>query len=186
VTFSERELRDIIGGLPIGERWPYSAGSADDIDQHLAAVVTQLSRSCLLEVEADFNHYGSGYASYVPVFCYKKDRKSTTRRDDTDWIDGILVYLCRLAPVAVYGPETESRAHRSGGHHFLMPDDLGRLLQGAWEEEVREVQAKLEAAGLTIPLQSEMARPLGFEAEIPTILADGPYYVFDAIFYWED
>ncbi|MBW4500098.1 MAG: hypothetical protein KME57_11195 [Scytonema hyalinum WJT4-NPBG1] len=92
-----KQLQSIIDMNPVGDTFPYFGGSEQDIENHLKAVVATLRHSPLLDVEAEFNHYGSGYASYVHVFCAKSNRQSTVRRGDTDWIDGI----SDLAPIRI-------------------------------------------------------------------------------------
>ena len=40
--------------------------------------------------------------------------------------------------------------------------------------------------GYRLLTEEELEEQIWFEIEIPTILADKPYEVFDCFFYWED
>lgn len=186
MRLSETELRKLIAAQPAGEDWPFAGGTEAEIEGHLKRIVAQLGRSALLEVEAEFGHYGSGYASYVHVFVYKKNRGSTRRRGDVDWIDGVAVYLCRLAPVAVYGAEQRTRGATGSSFEFLCAERLYEPPPGNWDQEVGEIEQKLRSFGLELPSKAELGTTLPFDARIPTILAEPPYRVFDALFYWED
>lgn len=179
-----KQLQSIIDMNPVGDTFPYFGGSEQDIENHLKAVVATLRHSPLLDVEAEFNHYGSGYASYVHVFCAKSNRQSTVRRGDTDWIDGIAVYLARLAPIATYGVEQRTRHLRGGSRGFLESRHVGQLPNGDWSNELYKIVTTLENFGFILPSLEELCEPLPFKAKIPTIF--NSECVFDAIFYWED
>src|SRR5690349_4334276 len=88
---TEAELRKMIAGSVVGTTPPYDRGSPDDIEAFLAGVVGRLRGTRLLDVDAEFGHYGSGFASYVHVFCAKAGGESTTRDGDTDHIDGLIL-----------------------------------------------------------------------------------------------
>lgn len=185
-TLTGERLRRIISGTAVGDIWPYADGTEAEIEGYLKRVVADLDRTPSLDAKADFDHYGSGYASYVHVFCSKSKGRSTTRRGTTDWIDGFSVYLCRLAPVAAYGPSQRTRHAQGGSADFLSPHTVGETPRGEWVEEERELAAVLARHGFTLPDRVELCAPLPFRAEIPTVLTDPPYQVFDALFYWED
>jgi hypothetical protein len=64
---------------------------------------------------------------------------------------------------------------------------VGVLPPGDWSAEANEVRARLAGRyGLALLGQDELNRPLPFNGDIATALADRPYRVFDAVFYWED
>ncbi|MEN2465848.1 hypothetical protein [Ornithinibacillus sp. JPR2-1] len=155
-TFTNEELKSIIKGNPVGEFHPYNLAEYDHeaVNDYISSVVGSISAIKNLAIEANFDSYGSGYASYVDVFCYKKDGSSSEQKDYELWIDGIRVYINRLAPVAIFG-----------------------------ESEIKRV---LEKFHFTILDKTYLNEPLPFQAKIPTILADPPYKLFDALFYWED
>lgn len=183
---TEARLREVVAGRPVGDRWPYAGGSERDIEAHLGRAVGELRGTRRLRVEAEFGHYGSGYASYVHVFCAKGAGRSTERRGDLDHTDGLSVYLARLAPVAAIGPGHPRRGAGTGSLDFLDPERVGESPAGDWSDELRLTRSVLERNGFYLPAREALCAPLPFAAVIPTFLSRGPYRVFDALFYWED
>jgi hypothetical protein len=187
MPLSDADLRSLLAGRPFGLGTVYAGGDEAAIEGFLRGVVSGLARSALVAAEADFGHYGSGYASYVDVFCPKRGGRSTTEANDVQWIDGLVIYLSRLAPVAALGPSQRTRHRTGGSSDYLDASKVGLLPPGDWSAEANEVRAKLaENYGFTLLGQDELNRPLPFNADIATVLGDRPYRVFDAIFYWED
>ncbi|XVQ83029.1 hypothetical protein ACQP2K_29870 [Microbispora siamensis] len=91
------------------------AGGAEALEGYLRQVVADLDRVPGLVVEhAEFEHYGSGYASFVDVFLTRRD--GSTRRVDPDGyttVAGFSVELCRLAPIAcILSPDKRSHHRR--------------------------------------------------------------------------
>ena len=183
---TEARLRDVIAGRPVGDAWPYADGSTRDIEAHLRRVAFELRGTRRVEVEAELDHYGSGYASYVHVFCAKPGGLSTERRDGLDWIDGLSVYLCRLAPVAAFGPGRRTRGDKTSSLDFLAPEKVGATPAGDWSNELGPIRSVLTRHGLRLLAREDVCAPLSFATTIPTVLSEGPYRVFDALFYWED
>lgn len=187
MILSESQLRMLIAGQPFGDFPPYQQGDQEGIEGYLRRIVAGLTRSKLIEVEAIFNHYGSGYASYVDIFCYKRKGLSTRHEKGVKWINGITVYLSRLAPFSAWGPGERTRHETGGSSDYLEGRKVGELPPGDWAAEVNEITTKLVTEyGITIPSREELVQRLPFKAIIPTILGDPPYTVFDALFYWED
>lgn len=115
--FSDTELLKVINNETIGTFFPYLNGTKNDIEGFIKSIVADLNRSSMIKAEADYSSYGSGYASYVDIFCSKKDGSSTTQRGGVYWIEGIAVYICRLAPVACFGA-TQLTRHKEGGSFY--------------------------------------------------------------------
>jgi hypothetical protein len=134
-----------------------------------------------IELELENNSYGSGYASYWDVFCYSKSGVQV--KGDRTHFEGLGLYLCCLAPVAVLGGAEKTKTKNSSSGGFLRPDELEPLPQEPW---VQTVHAKLEKRGFALPSQKFLRQPLPFAARVATILGDPPYTIFDAFFHWED
>jgi hypothetical protein len=187
MDWSEPTIRRVYEGNLVGEEWPYVGGSEADVETFLRDVVIDLGQSDLLTVEADFNHFGSGYASFVEVFCVKKDGSGTRPYMGTGKVvDGLLVYLCRRAPIAAYGADTRAYHAGGGSSGFLGPDTVGITPAGDWEAAVREVCAKLSERGISIADVEMLRHPLTFEYTIDNNLSDAPYQALDVLFYWYD
>jgi hypothetical protein len=178
INFSNDELKRIIETKPIGNFHPYNMEeyNHDAVNDYISKVVGSLAAIHNIRYEADFDSYGSGYASYVDVFCWKRDGSSSEEREDVLWIDGIRIYICRLAPVAVIGKGQVTKHARGGSSDYIESSSVNVLPSGDWKQEVEGIRNILKMVN----------QLLSFEAEIPTILANKPYKMFDAFFYWED
>jgi hypothetical protein len=148
-------------------------------------VLHELEQSKQIAVESD-GSYGSGYASYLDIFCFKKDGSSTRVSGQSTTIDGIALYLCKLAPVAVMGAMTKTKSKNGGSSSFLRPEDLNKLPAGNWDAVIFEIKHKLEKQNFVLLEPKILKQKMPFEAKIPTILGDPPYQIFDAFFHWED
>lgn len=187
-VYSNEQLIRIIETKPVGNFYPYNTDEYDydAVDEYISKVVGSLASIRSIEFEADFESYGSGYASYVDVFCWKRDGSSSEQRDGVFWIDGIRIYICRLAPVAVMGVGQITKHDTGGSSDYIEPRFVNELPSSDWEDEIYQIKNILESNFLTILDREYVNQPLDFEAKIPTILADKPYKIFDALFYWED
>ncbi|WP_010098295.1 hypothetical protein [Ornithinibacillus scapharcae] len=188
ITFSNQELQRIIAGDPIGVFYPYNLKEYNhqEIDTYISKVVGSFGGIRNLLHEADFNSYGSGYASYVDVFCWKRDGTSTQIDEYETTIDGIRVYINRLAPIAILGSDQVTKHRNGGSSGFIHSHTVNRLPPGDWTEQVESIKKVLDKFQYKIMDKSYLHQALPFQAKIPTILADPPYKIFDALFYWED
>lgn len=188
MELSEATLRAILERRAVGPRWPYDRGSEEDINAHLKEVVADLQRSPRLEVATHRDHYGSGYASYVHVFCFKRKGKAASRTEGSTQVSGIDVYLCRLAPIAALGPGSQTR-FAGGALSFstLSAEKVGQAPPGDWTWELNEIQTKLARYGFDVPPRAELSKkpPGEFRAKRyrPSYQ---PACVFDAIFYHDE
>ena len=178
------ELAELVRDAIIGRYWPAHLQTDDAIELHIHATVEELRNSSLLEVDADFNSYGSGFASYVHVFCTKADLRATTRRGETDWIDGITIYLGRLVPFAAFGAEQRTRHPRGGSGGFLDCENLETTPDGLWNNELQYILTTLETAGFTVIPKADYCSPMPVRLEWDTNFGTATY--FDAIFHWYD
>lgn len=171
----------------LGEHWPYRGGSDLDIEAYLHSVAAYLGDSGLISVEADFNSFGSGYASFVELFCTKKDGTSgRTFLGSGEKFTGICVYVSRLAPVVTYGAGERTRHAHGGSSSFLSYDTLGTTPPGDWAGVLEEVSAKLKENGFEMTEPEILNEILPFEAIIETNLGEYPHRVFDLLFHWYD
>lgn len=185
LTFpNPEELADLIRDAIIGRYWPSDLQTDDEIEALIHATVDKLKSCPLLDIDADFNSYGSGFASYVHVFCTKANRAATIRHGETDWIDGITVYLGRLVPFAAFGAEQRTRHPRGGSGGFLDSRNLETTPDGSWGNELRAILQAIEASGYTVMPKKEYCRQLPVQLKWDTNFGTDTY--FDAIFHWYD
>src|SRR5580765_3719573 len=82
---------------------PFVTGDDASVTAFYADVFAALVKLPAVSLIRDDDHYGSGYASYVSAFLFPRDGHSC--RDLPERIErtGIMLYMSRLAPIAVYG-----------------------------------------------------------------------------------
>lgn len=188
VKFSKEELETIIDGNPVGSFHPYNLYEYDydQTDKYIKSVVESIQKIKGLSFEVDFDSHGSGYASYVSVFCWKNEESLARQAGGLRYYTGIRLYICRLAPVAVFG-KGQISIHRSNiGHDFLTINQIYEIPEGNWKNEVENIVRILKDYSYELLDKDYLKETLCFEAYIPTILVDKPYKVYDALFYWED
>ncbi|GIN21203.1 hypothetical protein [Siminovitchia fordii] len=157
----------------------------------------RINRIRNLVCEVEWDHFGSGYASFVEFFCYQKDDAVTVeekygRREIKT--EGIIIDICRLAPVAIMGQDDRYKTIRIETHEIVggaYGSLLGSTNQLNLSEKFRTSEEKLKQALKEFDYElleaEKMNQPLSFKTKIPTIYCEpGEYLVIDAIFYWED
>ena len=195
MNFNQKYLTDLVKGKTKGDFHPFSSGKWKKSDQYLKQVIGRLNDIKTVQIEADFDHYGSGFSSYVHLYLSKKDKSDVSitqngslRMEETN---GLMIYLCRLAPFSVYAKGTWHKTFNndkwhSGGSHYIEPEDIGSLPNTSWNLELIDIKNILNQYGITSLTREELDKKLEFEIKIPTILSDPPFRVFDCFFYWED
>lgn len=189
MELSEANLQAMFVELrAVGLSAPYDGGCEEAIESHLRDVVASLQHSPRLVVEAYRDHYGSGYASYVHLFCSKRGQKSPSLQKGDTEIQGIDLYLCRLAPLAIYGAGSQTR-FAAGGMAFskLRVEQVGQSPPGDWTWEINEIRTRLAERGFEIPSPAELAAKLPCELKAKRYRPSyTPKCVFDAVFFWDE
>lgn len=183
---SHKTCQKLAQAQPVGEGWPYDGGSEAEILAHIKGTIATLAQRTGLALEPEFDHYGSGYASYVDIFARRRDDSGATQRSGHLEITGLRVYLSRLAPIACMGKAMISRGPTFGSFSYLEPSQLGTTPGDAWNDVARAMRGALSERGYALLPAALAARALPFDVEIPTVLSDGPFRYFDAVFFWED
>lgn len=140
-----------------------------------------------MDVVMEDDHHGSGYASYVSAFL--SHRGGVDEIDHPAYIEtrGVLLYVSRLAPIAVFGASSRTRNKRNTGTSsgFITTANLNRLPPGDWNDVSRTLRIVLERHGVELLPTEPLLAPAPDDIRIRTAF-DGPYAVFDTLFYWED
>lgn len=195
--FSNEQLQDLIEGEIVGNQFPYEPNSEKEIEAHIRRLFYRINRIPGVICEAEWNHFGSGYASFVEFFCSRKEdviivtEKNGHREIE---IEGIIIDICRLAPVAIMGEDDRFKTIRietnevvGGGYSSIISRPQGLLVREKLQDIARELKRALQEFDYELLEAEEMSRPLPFKAKIPTIYREPrEYLVMDAIFYWED
>ena len=195
--FSNKQLQDLIEGKIVGQQFPYDTNNEQEIEAHIRRLFHRINRIPNLVCEAEWDHFGSGYASFVEFYCYqKKDEKVIEEKYGIREIktEGIIIDIGRLAPIAIMGEDDRYKTIRietnevvSGAYGSL----LGNPGQINVSEKFRAIAGKLKQAleefDYELVKLEEMNQPLPFKTKIPTLYREPrEYLVMDAIFYWED
>ncbi|MEY7974214.1 hypothetical protein AB8O38_19665 [Saccharomonospora xinjiangensis] len=165
------------------------AGSKDDIEGLLRRVVADIDRCRSVVVEkAEFDMYGSGYASYADVFLSWRDGSGRVTKGKGFETRGFAIALCRLAPVAaLFGDVMISRSANGSAYRYMPTLELiaDNPVPG-WEKPCWEVTRVLGRHGITVLNPAILQRPIDPAVTVETNLADPPFTVFDAWFHWMD
>lgn len=195
--FSNEQLQDLIEGKIIGNKFPYNTNNEQEIEGHIRRLFHRLNSVPNLVCEAEWDHFGSGYASFVEFFCYRKEdvivvEEKYGRRETRT--DGMIIDICRLAPVAIMGEDDRYKTIRIetnevvGGAYGTLLGGLKKLELSEKSQTIAEqLKQVLKEFDYELLEAEEIIRPLSFQTEIPTIYREPKeYLVMDAIFYWED
>ena len=195
--FSNKQLQDLIEGKIVGNKFPYDTNNEQEIEAHIRRLFHRINRIPNLVCEAEWDHFGSGYASFVEFYCYqKKDEKVIEEKYGIREIktEGIIIDISRLAPVAIMGEDDRYKTIRietnevvSGAYGSLLGNPLQINVSEKFDTIAQKVKQALEEFDYELVKLAEMNQPLSFQTKIPTFYREPrEYLVMDAIFYWED
>ena len=167
--------------------------STENVPDH-STVIGRLKSINSIVLEADFNHYGSGTSSYIPVYISKRDKSDVHVSKEgnltTYKTTGLILYLCRYAPYAIYGKGDwsktfEGNTERNG--HLSYIEDVGSLPSNNWTQTILELTNILNIYSIGLLTREELNVKLDFKIQIPTVFTrPSAYTVYDCFFYWED
>jgi hypothetical protein len=135
-----------------------------------------------------WDHYGSGYASFIEAWFYRQDadfEDDSQEEEDSEAYIGLTVLLSRLSPYFVF--LQASKAWKKNSYLVgSLPNFVGvdQLTSPHVARLADIVQPILESKGLVRAFQSQLRDEI--DTCVPTILKDAPFIQFDALFYWED
>lgn len=195
--FSNAQLQKLIAGQIIGSEYPYASHEEQEIVTHINRLFHRINRLPHLVCEADWNHFGSGYASFIEFYCYtKEDCVIVEEQDGIQEIQstGIIIDISRLAPVAIMGEDIRTKSIQIETQ-VEVSSVQGSIIDNPHSFQINEhlqvVREKLLAVLTEFNYQlltlEEVNQPLAFQASISTIYRRPRHYlVLDVIFYWED
>lgn len=186
-------IQNLVNDVVTGDFYPFNTAQIDWVEAYIRNVVGSLSDIRSIQVEADFNNFGSGFASFVPVKISKKDRSDVTTTQQnhqiTQHTNGILIYLCKLSPHWYAGASEwtltlENGQFHSASNQFLSPQDWDKINWSTWQHEFNQIVDKMKQFQYQLLEQSELIKPV--EIKISSNLLDGNPKIFDCFFHWED
>ena len=168
----------------IGSTWPYSGGGDADIKEYFEAVAKRIDDTGKLKAIRAFDYPGTTNLSFGKILCPKADGSSTYRVSDGNVIAGIVIYLCRYAPLAVWGCGTRNELP-TGGFDAECSWELVYTppKMGNWDWESAEVEAVLAHMKFQLPSKEDLGRRTASPLPFRSAMSNGTDRVFDALFH---
>ena len=184
--FSAGEVERLVQGQPIREPLPFDPTNDEATRHFYEGLVRQVEREQGLRSRVEWNHYGSGYASFIEAWFYPADDRARLPGREEGHV-GLVVLFSRLSRCFVLGQD-EKRWSSDGSGSAGLPNfsTVDDITHPAILPFVGPVTALLTAAGLQRLHRQDLAAALPETLQVPTILTDLPFRQFDALFYWED
>ena len=187
-ALSSSDIDALLAGKTVGDAYPWSTGDSDLIEGHYKMVCAAIERTCQVQSHIEWNHYGSGYASFVDAWFYRPEAgfAPTQSTDCENEYVGLVVLLSRSSPFFALS-EGEKGWSASRGHSYLPNlEAIDRLTVPSVQALAESCTAILEAHGLRRLRADILSHPLPPGTRIATNLSDRSYSYFDAIFNWDD
>jgi hypothetical protein len=194
--FTETYLRNLAADRVQGDFTPFNQNDIYEVEAYIKGMLGRLSDNKSINVQADFDNYGSGFASYINVKITKKDKSDTTilsKKDNRISVqkNGLLLYICSLSLYWYFGGAkwTEDyldNKYQGGSMPFLMPEHIHDYDKILWHNEIEHITRLFENYRYSLLTEQEVEKSLWFKTAITTIIGQKPYTVFDCFFHWED
>jgi hypothetical protein len=188
VSLAPEDIGNLLSQTCISTAHPWCTNDEVQIDAFYRNICSEIAQSTGTSTRIEWNHYGSGYASFVDAWFYKPlpEFYVPELAGDGKAYAGVAVLLSRLSPYFVL-MQGEKQWHDRGGSSYMpcieLVDNFSRAVVEALAEEI---QALLQEHGLRRLRRDDVSLPLPDGTAVPTILSDEPFTVFDAVFHWED
>lgn len=180
-------IEQLLDQRSIVDEHPWTSGD-NAVEAHLKAVCAAVARATAAHSRIEWNHYGSGYASFVDAWFYKREPGFAVKQplDYEDEHIGLVVLFSRLSRYFVF-MEGEKRWDKRRATSYLpafeMVDRFGSSAVAKLGEEVQRV---LESFKLIRVYRGSLEEPLPSDISVATNLADRGFTQFDALFHWDD
>ncbi|PIC63840.1 hypothetical protein CSV79_09780 [Sporosarcina sp. P13] len=195
--FSDEQLQKLIEGKMIGDAFPYDTANEIEVESHIRHLFYRINRIPNVVCKAEWNHFGSGYASFIEFFCYRKEDVMVVGEKygfQEVEIKGILIDISRLAAVAILGEDERYKKVRietnetvGGGYGSILDGPHRLTVSEKLLTFAAELKNVLKDFDYELLEAKDIEQPLSFQTKIPTIYRPvRQYLVMDAIFYWED
>lgn len=185
---STAELHALISGRCISDRHPWAEQNASSVEAFYKSACATVERTANVSSRTEWDHYGSGYASYIDAWFYRPvaDFHVDHPLKYGHEYKGLVVLLSRLAPFFAF-MEEEKRWSTHGASSYLPSlEAIDDLRSPAVRDLAARVQVTLEGLGLTRAFKADLALPLPQGVSVTTNLTDRGFTQFDALFYWND
>lgn len=185
---NREQIERLASQQSISEAHPWGTEVDAEVDEFYKGICEHLCQATGALSRIEWDHYGSGYASFIDAWFYKPtpDFKTSDRAVYGQAFQGLAVLLSRLSPYFVF-MEGGQHWHPHGSSSYMPGlESVDEISSPAVLELAAQIQPLLESHGLQRLYRSELSTLLPAEIHVPTILNQGPLTEFDALFYWED
>lgn len=194
-NFNETYLRTLLKGDLQADFEPFLNNDVFEVEAYIKQMLGRLKDRNSIKIQADYQAYGSGFASYINVKITKKDKSDTVftkeGKINIESKKSVLLYISLLCPYWFFGGANWSENYLDGKYQggsmpFLRPEDNAKYDKKIWQDEIDFITQYFDEYRYQLLTQTELEPYLNFDIDIPTIIADKPYQIFDCFFYWED
>jgi hypothetical protein len=184
MMFKHEEIVNLLQGNPIGSFLPFDSHDEQTIKAFYEPIIVA-AESLGVASRVEWNHYGSGYASFVDAWFYKTDQ-SGRLSNFSDHHIGIWVLLSRTTRYFVIGQGEKTWSPKGGSSYLPCFDSMDDIDHPAIASLAPMLTEHFTNAGLIRLRREHLAEPLDPSYGVPGILSGPPFYHFDALFHWED
>lgn len=188
---TDEEIESLISDETICEIYPWITNDENIIDQFYKQILFAISRKTEMQFLADFDHYGSGYSSYIPTFFYSEKNKIKQLYPSYNQnFLGLEIYFCRIAPYFII-IENEQRWQQKQGQTevfrgFPSQNIINHVLDLTLQQKAQYLETLLSEYGLSKLDEKWLETLLPKRLKICTNLNDRAFSYFDVFFHWED
>jgi hypothetical protein len=178
----------LLDGATIGSAHPWSTSAPDEIERHYRRVCADIESTCRVKSRIDWDHYGSGYASFIDAWFYREDSSFPVvhRADYEHEHTGLVVLMSRSSPFYAMA-EGEKGWDTTRGYSYMPAlDSVDCLNTPSVEALAVDCERILSLHGMVRIHAEELRQPLPPEVRIQTNLSGSTYTYFDALFNWDD
>ena len=177
-------------GVPqwLWQRLPeISTGSPPDL-KYLRRVVAQIVRRLDLRERSEWNHYGSGTASFADIWLYRDapDFRRPLLDSAEESFTGLWLLINRFVPCYVMGEGEQSWSATNGGRYMPELSGVDRFATPAVERLAADVQRIAGDCGVVRLHRSDVESLLPSQIKFTSNLSNGELRIFDALFFWND
>ncbi|MFO0958960.1 MAG: hypothetical protein U0800_16295 [Isosphaeraceae bacterium] len=186
--FSDHQIQLLLDQKPITASHPWSSNNEEIIHKHYKEVCEEMASKLGLSSKIEWDHYGSGYASFIDAWFYRPTIQFAApyKGSPGESYFGCAVLFSRLSPFYVLMEGAKAWGPKGGGGYLPCFEAVDEFDTTAVRMLAAEIEPFLRQKGLERLHRHHLSADLPPEIEVPTILCDPPYHQFDALFHWMD
>lgn len=184
LLLTEHEISELVQGRPIPSL-AHPAGDQPSVESFFRVAIQEICTATGAAERTEWNHYGSGYASFLDSWFYYTDGRARRSVADEHHA-GVFVLFSRLTGTYALGQGEKAWSVKGGSSYLPNFDSIDVFDHPALTEMTSIIDVTLKRRGLRRLRSADLEPMISGIHHVPTILANPPHRVFDAIFYWED